>query len=88
MSNNRKKIEFRVVISGVLLQFLLAVAILKTDTGRMLFEYAKNLISLIIDTSDYGAEFVFGKDFRDHFFAFKVLPTIVFALLYLTSFFT
>ena len=79
MSNNRKKIEFRVVISGVLLQFLLAVAILKTDTGRMLFEYAKNLISLIIDTSDYGAEFVFGKDFRDHFFAFKVLPTIVFA---------
>ena len=31
-----------------------------------------------LDFADRGSIFVFGENFRDHFFAFKVLPTIIF----------
>ena len=31
-----------------------------------------------LDYSDVGAKFVFGENFKDHFIAFKVLPTIIF----------
>ena len=39
---------------------------------------ANDGISAVISLSDAGAEFVFGKQFTEHFFAFKVLPTIIF----------
>src|SRR4029079_4491811 len=32
----------------------------------------------VTDLADEGSKFVFGDDFKDHFFAFKVLPTIIF----------
>ncbi|MFW7379978.1 MAG: NupC/NupG family nucleoside CNT transporter [Oligoflexus sp.] len=78
-STNRRKFDFRVVGGGLLLQFLCAVFILKTDLGQMLFAWARDTVTIIISLSDAGAEFVFGADFREHFFAFKVLPTIIFA---------
>lgn len=78
-SNNRRKIDFRVVVGGLLLQFGLAVIVLKTEFGQEVFIFAKNFVTSIIDMSDAGAQFVFGDQFKEHFFAFKVLPTIIFA---------
>ncbi len=79
LSNNRKKMDWRVIIGGVVLQFLLALAIIRTDLGNTFFVWSKDFITTIIEMSDAGAVFLFGESFKDHFFAFKVLPTIIFA---------
>lgn len=78
LSNNRKKMNFRLIVSGVLLQFLIGVVVLWTPLGRAFFAGAREVITQIISFSDSGAEFVFGTGFREHFFAFSVLPTIIF----------
>ena len=59
MSNNRKRINYRLVISGLLLQFLLAVFILKSDFGRDLFRTIGDFITQLLHFSDEGAGFVF-----------------------------
>jgi CNT family concentrative nucleoside transporter len=88
-STNRKKMDFRIIGGGLALQFVLALLILKTSPGEAAFEWAKNFVNTIISLSDEGAKFVFGPNFTDHFFAFKVLPTIIFvsSLSYLLFYF-
>ena len=78
ISNNRKKVNPRVVLGGLALQFLLALFILKTGIGMRIFEGAREAVQAVISLSDKGAVFMFGEGFRDHFFAFSVLPTIIF----------
>lgn len=87
LSNNRKKIDLRVVISGVLLQLLFAVLVLWTTPGQMFFGAAREFITKIISFSDAGAAMVFGDGFREHFFAFSVLPTIIFVSAVMAVFF-
>lgn len=79
LSSDKKRFNFRVVITGLALQFLLAVFILRTDLGQSAFALARDVVTTIINLSDAGARFLFGDDFSEHFFAFKVLPTIIFA---------
>lgn len=78
LSNNRKKCNLRLIASGLALQFLLAVVILKTVPGQWFFSKARDFIHNILSCSDAGAEFLFGPGFKEHFFAFSVLPTIIF----------
>ncbi|MFK7824463.1 MAG: NupC/NupG family nucleoside CNT transporter [Oligoflexales bacterium] len=89
LSNNKKKMDFRVIVGGLCLQFILATCILKSKFGQMVFVIAKDVVTTIINLSDKGAIFLFGKDFSEHFFAFKVLPTIIFvsSLSYLLFYF-
>lgn len=60
MSNNRKKINYKTVGVGLLLQFLLAVFILKVPLGVKIFAFVATVINKILDSSMKGAEFVFG----------------------------
>ncbi len=78
MSENRKKLNLRTVFAGVLLQFVFALFILKTDIGLAIFGLAQGFIQTLISLSDQGAEFIFGSAFEETIFAFKVLPTIIF----------
>ncbi len=90
MSNNRKAISLRVVISGLLLQLGLAVFILKTPVGQRIFGTLGQWVTKLLDFSNSGAEFVFGflvkKEVLDaalgpghsFIFMFKILPTIIF----------
>jgi len=78
MSNNRRAINWRTVITGTLLQFVFALMILKTPWGKALFLWLNDAVTGFLDFSDQGARFVFGDDFAHHLFAFKVLPTIIF----------
>jgi concentrative nucleoside transporter, CNT family len=84
LSNNRKKIPWRTVIMGTLLQIGFAVLILKTPGGRGFFQRASDFVTGFLDFSDAGARFVFGDGFAEHFFAFKVLPTIIFFSSFIT----
>lgn len=90
MSNNRKAINWRLVVSGLLLQLIMAIFVLKVEFGQVLFRYIGDVITEILHFSDKGAGFVFGplvtkpdemvKLFgpgANYIFAFRVVPTII-----------
>lgn len=83
-STNRKAVKWRPVIWGVALQVVLAVVVLRTRVGFQVFSWLGDVVTNFLDFSDAGAKFVFGEKFRDFYFAFKVLPTIVFFSSFIT----
>src|SRR6266513_4103716 len=78
LSENKRRFPWRVVLVGTLLQFTLAILILNTVPGRVVFEGIGAAFTWVTDLADEGSKFVFGESFKEHFFAFKVLPTIIF----------
>ena len=66
------QIIWRPVLWGLALQFIFGLLILRTGAGRNFFEVIGDQISVFLDYSDAGASFVFGENFKVHFFAFKV----------------
>ncbi len=78
MSADRRKVDRRLVAAGVGLQCRLALLVLKTGPGQVLFGYIGAFFTALLNYVDAGSSFVFGEAFGEHFFAFKVLPTIIF----------
>ncbi len=78
MSSHKRRFPWRVVIGGTLLQVIFASFTINTKVGRQFFEKAGACFNTLMDFVDVGNETVFGESFRDHYFAFKVLPTIIF----------
>ncbi|OHB58616.1 MAG: hypothetical protein A2Y12_08350 [Planctomycetes bacterium GWF2_42_9] len=78
LSTNKKKMNWRLIVSGIILQFVFAVITLCTSIGHNVFDKVGSVITNLIAFSAKGSEFVFGPAFREHFFAFSVLPTIIF----------
>jgi CNT family concentrative nucleoside transporter len=89
-SNKRKANNYRLVFSGLGLQLLLALFILKTAPGQNLFAWVGHKIEQLLQLADKGGEFVFGglikpellkPIFGDQYsflFMFKIMPTIIF----------
>ena len=90
LSNNKKAINYRLVASGLAIQTILAVFILKVDAGKILFAWLGEKVTKLLSFSEKGAEFVFGalvskpmmeEAFgagNDFIFFFKIVPTIIF----------
>ena len=91
MSNNRKAINLRLVISGLVLQLLTAIFVLKVEFGQKLFQSIGDVVTAVLGFSDKGAGFVFGPLVSkpevltqlfgagsDYIFGFRVIPTIIF----------
>ncbi|MDZ7330761.1 MAG: NupC/NupG family nucleoside CNT transporter [candidate division KSB1 bacterium] len=64
LSNNKKRLNFRVIIWGLALQLLFAVLILKTGPGQMVFFFARAFIAKLLSFTDAGASFLFGNLYR------------------------
>lgn len=88
-SNNRKAINKRLVITGLLLQFALAVFILKVPLGQDIFAFLGKAINKLLDFSQEGGLFVFGDLTKISqilppgivsagVFLFILIPTIIF----------
>ncbi|MCX6557894.1 MAG: NupC/NupG family nucleoside CNT transporter [Candidatus Aminicenantes bacterium] len=94
-SNNRRRISWRLVFSGIAIQVVFAIFILYSDTLRSWFTplgWPKAVISWLggaivslLGFTTEGSKFVFGRlavnsgpDSLGMFFAFQVLPTIIF----------
>ncbi|MGD0756913.1 MAG: nucleoside transporter C-terminal domain-containing protein [Bacteroidales bacterium] len=88
-SNNRKKINYRLVITGLILQVALAVFILKVPIGQEIFFWLGKAINKLLDFSKAGGLFVFGDltkvtqilpegIVKSGVFLFILLPTIIF----------
>lgn len=90
MSNNRKAINYRLVLSGLAIQLSLAVFILKVPIGKTIFSWLGAAVTKILNFSQAGAAFVFGplvntanmnKAFgsgNEFIFFFNIIPTIIF----------
>lgn len=78
MSSHKSKIQWRVVVGGLLLQFAFAWFVLKTKAGEWVFARFADVFRALLDCSDAGSSQLFGEGFQEHFLAFKVLPTIIF----------
>lgn len=100
LSSDRKKIDWRLVGTGVGLQALFGVLVLKTELGRTVFARVGEMITALLGFQEQGARFVFGNLVQSSvpvtnadgsavvgatqvaqtgaYFAFNVLPTIIF----------
>ena len=96
LSNNKTKINWKLVGGGLALQIVFAVLILKDESLRSFFEpfgWPKDFFNwisyffvLVLNFTSAGAQFVFGDLAKSpgtegslgSFFAFQVLPTIIF----------
>ena len=78
LSENRRRIHVRLIITGMLFQLIFALLILKTSPGRMVFDALQRFVNGIIACGKEGSIFLFGEGFQEHFFAFSVLPLIIF----------
>ncbi len=91
VSNNKKRINYRLVISGLLLQIVLAVLILKVKFVTSIFQWLGNQMTHIEAFAKEGAAFVYGGLMTDNhaggavaygtpgafIFGFSVLATII-----------
>ncbi len=93
MSNNKKKINLKTVGVGLILQFALAVFVLKVPLGKVIINFLADCIRKILTFSNAGADFVFGFlssspdkldtlffDGASFLFAVKLIATIIFIL--------
>ncbi len=60
MSNNRKAINYKTIVTGFLLQVFIAIFIFKVPVGRMLFLNLGLFVQKILDFAKEGGDFVFG----------------------------
>ena len=81
LSNNRQKINYRLVGWGLSIQIIFALLILKSPIGKPIFSSFDKAIVKIISFSDAGSDFLFKSFIPDvgfHVglvnFAFTVLP--------------
>lgn len=81
-SNDRSSIKWYTVVVGLLLQYLIALFVLKTTLGVNIFKYLSFLITSFLGFSAAGIEFLFfgitTNDFFKNTFAIAVFPAIIF----------
>src|SRR5450755_884667 len=91
-STDRRAIRYKTVAWGLGLQIVFAFLVMRWGYGQLLFQKAGAAVNWVLDFAFFGSQFVFGDLGKKgspmgFFFAFQVLPTIifiaaVFALLY------
>lgn len=77
-SAHRRQVRWRPVIAGLIIQYTMALLILKTFPGRWLFTWMGDIVNTFLGCVASGSAFVFGDGYGEHFFAFSVIPTICF----------
>jgi len=85
LSSNRRKINIRTVVSGILLQFSIALLLIKWRDGAEAVKWVADKVASFLNLTDHGTEFLFGNLVKPELmetvgfqFAFKVLPVIIF----------
>jgi concentrative nucleoside transporter, CNT family len=82
-STDRRAIKLKTIGWGLGLQLVLGFFVLRSGTGRYVFQVLGDGAKKLLSFSYAGSEFVFGELGKDHsslglIFAFQVLPTIIF----------
>ena len=61
LSANRRRFPLRTVIGGIALQWVLALAVLRTDLGRDVFNGLARAVNVMLEATTAGAAFVLGN---------------------------
>lgn len=78
-SHNRSKISWRPVISGMLIQFIIALFVLRTKAGYDIFEFISFLCRKLLSFAKDGSGFITNTEIANlGLFFFSVLPAIIF----------
>ena len=82
LSENRRRISLRVVLTGLGLQLVLAALVFLTGAGNALFVATDKAFAFFMAASNEGAGFLFGRLTTDYTLgavvAFQVLPIVIF----------
>ena len=82
ISSNKKAINWKTASTGLLLQLILAVGVLKISWVKMIFESAGKVFVKILDFTMEGTKFLFGDlvsaENFGNVFIFSILPTVIF----------
>ncbi|CAI5451258.1 unnamed protein product [Caenorhabditis angaria] len=60
LSNNRRKINWNIVVNALIMHYLMALIIIKWPLGRWFFQQVSNLVVGLLDFAQVGAQFVYG----------------------------
>jgi CNT family concentrative nucleoside transporter len=81
-SNNKKAVDWKLVVTGITLQIAFAALVLLVPGGREVFDWLGQVFVKILSFVNAGSSFIFGSlmDVKTYgfIFAFQVLPTIIF----------
>ena len=82
LSANRKKIQWKIVSISILIQFVVAVSIIKISFIKSVFEIISKFFVRLINYTTSGSSFLFSslvdQEKSSYIFAFQVLPIIIF----------
>lgn len=83
LSSAKKSISWKIVISGLIIQLIFAIGVLKVPLIKAFFNTISGIFVGVLDFTKAGATFLFGDlitktDSFGYIFAFQVLPTIIF----------
>ena len=82
MSSNRRAISWKIVGVGLLVQIIIAIAVLKVPFIQDFIEFVGQMFIKVLDFTKVGSEFLFGgllnTETYGFIFAFQILPTIIF----------
>src|SRR5438093_1082237 len=60
LSSERRAFPLKTVVGGLVLQLVLGLLVLKTESGRAFFDWLGELVVVVLRGADAGAKFVFG----------------------------
>ncbi len=82
LSNNRKKIPWRVVGLGLLAQLIIAIGVIKISWIKIFFEYISSFFVKLLEYTQAGTQMLLGEfgdvDQYGFVFVFQALPIIIF----------
>lgn len=78
-STNRSKIRWITVINGILIQFIIALFVLRTKVGYDIFHFISTLSEKFLSFAKFGVAFITSDETSKlPYFFFTVLPAVVF----------
>lgn len=83
LSSKRRKINWPLIIKGLIIQIIFALGILKVPFIKACFDWVSEKFVILLSFTREGSEFLFGNLISDteslgYIFAFQVLPTVIF----------
>ncbi|MAR42920.1 MAG: Na+ dependent nucleoside transporter [Flavobacteriaceae bacterium] len=82
LSSNKKKIQWKIVFISILIQFVVAISVLKISLIQSIFKIISKFFVRIINYTASGSTFLFSslvdQEKLSYIFAFQVLPIIIF----------
>ncbi|XP_059163423.1 sodium/nucleoside cotransporter 1-like [Physella acuta] len=83
-SSHPHKIIWRPVVTGLLMQYVFALAVLRVPGVHQIFRWVGEVVTTLVSFSKEGGQFLFGTDLKSNGFVFHLIPLIIFVIAFLS----